>query len=138
MVGPHMDETIQPIAIAIAIVERDDQLLVGTRPHGVPLAGFSEFPGGKVKPGETHEAAAIRECLEETGLRVLVAGEFPSKLFRYDHATVQLRFFRCHVDEADAGQTPLGTFRWFDRGELTNLQFPEANSELIERLQASE
>ena len=59
-----------PTPIAVAVVEHDGRYLVGQRPAHVPLGGFWEFPGGKVERGETPEAAAIRECLEETGLTV--------------------------------------------------------------------
>ena len=58
--------------IAIAIVEYDGLFLVGQRPPDVPLAGLWEFPGGKVQAGETPEAAAARECFEETGLTAQV------------------------------------------------------------------
>src|SRR4051812_46830278 len=56
--------------VAIAVVEHDGKSLVGERPAGVALAGFAEFPGGKVEPGESPEAAAVRECIEESGLQV--------------------------------------------------------------------
>ena len=67
-----MDETPSTL-IAIAVVEHEDRLLVGRRPAGVPLSGYCEFPGGKVKPNESSKEAAVRECLEETGLSVIVA-----------------------------------------------------------------
>ena len=58
----------RPTLVAIAVVEHDGCFLVGVRPEGKPLAGFAEFPGGKVDHGETPEQAAIRECREESGL----------------------------------------------------------------------
>src|SRR5262249_13310601 len=64
--------TEQPTLVAIAVVEHGERFLVGIRPEGKPLAGFAEFPGGKVNDGETPEAAAIRECDEESGLRIEV------------------------------------------------------------------
>src|SRR5947209_7478611 len=64
--------------IAIAVVEQDGRFLVGRRPAGVPLAGLSEFPGGKIEPQETAEAAAVRECFEETGIVVEVTGRYPA------------------------------------------------------------
>lgn len=45
------------------------------RGPGVFLAGRWELPGGTVEPGETHEAAAVREVAEETGLTVRIATE---------------------------------------------------------------
>src|SRR5262249_17180878 len=43
----------RPTQIAIAVVECAGRYLIGQRPAGVPLAGLWEFPGGKIKPGET-------------------------------------------------------------------------------------
>ena len=50
-----------PTAIAVAVVEHDDRFLVGQRPAGKPLAGYWEFPGGRVEEGESPQQAAIRE-----------------------------------------------------------------------------
>ena len=130
--------------IAVAVVERGDavlgeEVLIGQRPDGVPLAGYWEFPGGKVETDETFEDAAVRECWEETGLRVTVTGEFSPVTHAYEHATVVIRFFRCRLSD---GQTAVdrdlkGSFRWVDRKSLGEYQFPEANDALLQELLAS-
>ena len=56
-------------------VERDGAVLFIRRGPGVFLAGRWELPGGTVEPGEAHEAAAVREVAEETGLAVHIVGE---------------------------------------------------------------
>ena len=56
-----------PIAAAIAVVLRGDKLLLVRRSHK-PDAGRWGFPGGKIEPGETVLAAALRELAEETGV----------------------------------------------------------------------
>lgn len=56
-----------PIAAAIAVVVRGDRLLLVRRSHR-PDAGRWGFPGGKIEPGETVAAAALRELAEETGV----------------------------------------------------------------------
>ncbi|NEL27756.1 MAG: NUDIX domain-containing protein, partial [Xanthomonas perforans] len=55
---------------AAALVDRDGRVLVQQRPPGTSMAGLWEFPGGKVEPGETPEAALIRELDEELGIAV--------------------------------------------------------------------
>src|ERR671937_269920 len=55
---------------ACALVDADGRVLLAKRPPGRPLAGLWEFPGGKLEPGETPEAALIRELDEELGIKV--------------------------------------------------------------------
>ena len=90
--------------IAVAVVRHGDCFLAGLRPEGVPLAGFWEFPGGKVEPLETPADAAVRECREEAGLDVRVVGEYPPVDFDYPHGSLHLRFFAC-VAVADGDES---------------------------------
>lgn len=120
--------------IAIAVVEWDGRYLVGVRGDDVVLAGYNEFPGGKVKAGETPERAAERECLEETGIAVeALALVLPVVEHRYEHDTVRLHFYRCQPREITTAPRP--PYRWVEARELTQLRFPEANRGLIEILE---
>lgn len=124
---------MEPVTrIAIAVVQRGDSFLVGERPPGVALAGFAEFPGGKIEPGESAEAAAVRECREETGLEVSVTFEYPAQVETYAHGTVELRFFACELTGAD--QAPSPPYRWVAREALGTLEFPSGNRQLVRRL----
>jgi mutator protein MutT len=118
--------------IAVAVVEHRDRFLVGRRPEGAPLGGYAEFPGGKVLPGETPEAAAARECLEETGLPCTVGEPYPEVVHHYAHDRLRLCFFACAP--VDPSAEPKPPFRWVERAELASLKFPEANGALIELL----
>jgi mutator protein MutT len=124
--------SVTPQLIAIAVVEREDCILIGQRPEGVALAGYWEFPGGKVEAGESPQQAAVRECLEETGVAVDVVGEYPSQTQRYEHGAVYLRFFDCRP--RDPAQAPREPFLWKPRKSLAELLFPEGNRMLLERL----
>jgi len=122
---------VQTTLVAVAIVEHDSAVLVGRRPAGVPLAGLWEFPGGKVRAGETPAEAARRECLEETGLAVEVLESYRVVDHRYAHGDVQLHFFRCRKLDDSRPQEP---FCWVPRAELGGLEFPAANAEVIASL----
>lgn len=128
--------------VAIAVVRHQDRFLVGRRSPGTLLAGFWEFPGGKVKLGETVQEAAVRECLEETGLAVVVVGccgdthhryatqiEGPEKGGALD---LHLHFLACRL----AGSTgcPQDPFRWAATEELIDLEFPPPNQSVIRQL----
>jgi 8-oxo-dGTP diphosphatase len=121
--------------IAIAVVEQDDRFLIGRRPAGVALAGLWEFPGGKVEPGESPEAAAIRETLEEAGVQIVIEGEYPEVVHQYDHGKLRLHFFRCRL--AQVAQQPSERFVWVSRSALGQYQFPAANARLIDDLRRS-
>ena len=77
------------------MIERPDgRFLLAQRPAGKMYAGYWEFPGGKVEPGEPLQAALARELHEELGIDVDVAYPWILQTFAYAHATVRLNFFR--------------------------------------------
>jgi len=121
-----------PQPIAIAIVRQGEKYLVGVRPGGTVLAGYSEFPGGKVRPDETPADAAIRECLEETGLLIRVVSQLSVVDHSYSHGAVRLHFFDCICQDLDP--VPAEPFRWVGRAELATLQFPQANRGVVESI----
>lgn len=124
------------IPIAIAVVEHEGRFLIGQRPAGVPLAGLWEFPGGKIQPGESPEEAAVRECLEETGLAVCSLFRYPERAERYTHGEVQLHFIACRL--ADPRQmAPTAPFRWVGRDQLADYSFPRGNDQVLEILRTS-
>lgn len=122
-----------PTPIAIAIVEHEGRFLIGQRPDGVALAGLWEFPGGKIEPGESPEAAAVRECEEEAGIVVTPLFRYPEQIFQYEHAEVQLIFIAAE-QVSDTAIAPRHPFRWVIREELPNYQFPDGNRSILELL----
>jgi len=56
------------LVAAVALIDVDGRVLLARRPEGKSMAGLWEFPGGKVQPGETPEAALVRELKEELGI----------------------------------------------------------------------
>jgi 8-oxo-dGTP diphosphatase len=126
--------------IAVAVVEHEGRFLIGQRPKGVPLAGLWEFPGGKIEPGETPETAAVRECLEETGLAVKPIGSMACQFHEYAYVSVELHFIECGL-ACDLGQPSMTTakppFRWVLREDLQKLEFPEGNRGVVSHLTGS-
>jgi len=123
------------LVVVAAVIERDDRFLVTRRQDGVHLAGFWEFPGGKVADGESHAAALRREIQEELDVDVVVRDRLLETSHQYPERIVELFFYRCDL---------LGTPRpligqemaWVARRELPSLNFPPADDELIRRLMA--
>jgi 8-oxo-dGTP diphosphatase len=83
------------VEVAAAVITRQDgAFLLARRPKGKPYAGYWEFPGGKVNPGEPLLHALRRELLEELGIYVEHAYPWITRIFTYTHATVRLCFYR--------------------------------------------
>ena len=79
--------------VAVGIVfDRDGRVLLGQRPAGKPYAGWWEFPGGKLEPGESVADALARELHEELGIRVLSSRPWIVREHSYPHARVRLHF----------------------------------------------
>jgi 8-oxo-dGTP diphosphatase len=80
--------------VAAVIVRNDGRFLLAQRPAGKVYAGYWEFPGGKIEPGEEPAAALARELNEELGIEVERAYPWITRHYVYAHATVDLSFFR--------------------------------------------
>jgi mutator protein MutT len=123
------------IGVALAVVRHADRVLIGRRPEGVPLAGLWEFPGGKVRPDESPEEAAVRECREETGLEIRLRDRLATVEHQYAHGRVRLDFFA--AEPADPERAPAEPFRWVPIVELGGYCFPPANAGVVNRLRGA-
>ena len=113
-----------PIDVAVGILIRDDgSFLLAQRPAGKPMAGYWEFPGGKLETGESVFEALAREFDEELSLRIATASAWVQRVVSYPHATVRLHFWRSFGEgrgwhgtaQANEGQG----FRWERIDRLT-------------------
>lgn len=83
------------IEVAAAVIQRPDgRFLLAQRPTGKVYAGYWEFPGGKIEPGEPAERALARELHEEIGIDVRAAYPWITREYVYPHGHVRLNFFR--------------------------------------------
>ena len=80
--------------VAAVIYRADGSYLLAQRPPGKAYAGYWEFPGGKVEPGESLDAAIKREIREELDIEIKVACPWLTRTHVYEHASVRLHFFR--------------------------------------------
>ena len=83
------------IDVAVALVWRQGCVLITRRPAHVHMGGYWEFPGGKCLPGETPEAAAEREILEEVGVACRARSRRDVIEHAYPEKTVRLFFIDC-------------------------------------------
>jgi 8-oxo-dGTP diphosphatase len=131
-----MSSDRRAVVVLAAVVERDGRFLVTRRLANTHLSGYWEFPGGKCEPGETPAACLARELVEELGVTARIGDEILTTEHAYPERTVRLHFR--HVEIEGEPQPLLGQeMRWVTRDELRQLQFPDADRELIERLMTS-
>ena len=83
------------VAVGI-LISNSAEFLLTSRPPGKVYAGFWEFPGGKLEPGESVEQALRRELHEEIGLTIGAAAVWREQLVDYPHALVRLHFCKVH------------------------------------------
>ena len=96
---------IVEVAAAVMLRAEGREFLLAQRPEGKVYAGYWEFPGGKVEPGETVRQALIRELQEELGITVTECAPWLTRQFTYPHATVRLNFWRVTAWEGEIGIT---------------------------------
>jgi len=128
------EETPGRVDIALAIPLRAERVLVARRAQGLHLAGYWEFPGGRVETGETPADAACRELAEETGLRARALE--PLVVVVHDYAELPLRFhvFLARDPQGDVRIDGPREFAWKTPAELAELQMPEANRQMLRAL----
>ena len=131
-----MPEALNPISliVAVGVVSHQGRFLITRRMPGASFAGYWEFPGGKVNPGESLKAALQRELQEELGIRVEVNVERMVIEHRYPKRTVRLHCFDCRLVEGEPRALECAEWRWVHPEGVNEFQFPPANLALVRAL----
>lgn len=132
--GPASDPASGParrIAVVAGILWDGERFLAVERPEGKPQAGFWEFPGGKIEPGEAPADALTRELREELAVTPVTATFWRTVRHDYPHLSVELHFF--HVTGFTGTITALEghRFAWLTWDEAMRLPFLEADLPLV-------
>ncbi|WP_137109821.1 (deoxy)nucleoside triphosphate pyrophosphohydrolase [Rhodobacter sp. SY28-1] len=118
---------------AVALIDPDGRVLLAQRPEGKSLAGLWEFPGGKVEPGETPEAALIRELKEEldidTWSSCLAPLTFASHTYEDFHLLMPL--FACRRWQGTVRSLEGQQLAWVKPNALRDYPMPPADLPLI-------
>lgn len=124
------------LTVVAALIESDGKILACQRRRGSRFELMWEFPGGKVDPGESPEAALARELREELD----VAAEIGPELYRVRHKypemnqPIELIFFAAKVNPAEVTNLEFEQIVWREPHSLPELNFLPADRELIYKL----
>ena len=123
---------------AVALVDADGRVLLAQRPEGKSLAGLWEFPGGKVEPGETPEAALIRELHEELGIDTHASCLAPLTFasHSYDDFHLLMPLFICRRWKGIAQPREGQRLAWVRSQDLRSYEMPPADVPLIPIIQS--
>jgi 8-oxo-dGTP diphosphatase len=122
--------------VVAAVIERNRKLLICQRRADVALPSKWEFPGGKVQPGETPEAALERELREELDVTLLRCREIARVQHKYAHldAPLEIRFFVAEIGEVEVAPLGFADVVWVLPKELGNYDFLEADLPVVAQL----
>ncbi|MGP1397430.1 MAG: (deoxy)nucleoside triphosphate pyrophosphohydrolase [Inquilinaceae bacterium] len=124
------------LVVAVALVDGDGRVLLAQRPAGKAMAGLWEFPGGKVHPGETPEAALIRELREELALDTQESclAPFTFASHRYDRFHLLMPLYLCRVWHGVPAPQEGQALAWVRPSRMGDYPMPPADKPLVAML----
>ena len=124
------------VTVTAAILARDGKILIARRPAADRLANKWEFPGGKIEPGETAEAALIREINEELSCEIRVVRPLPRFIHAYDWATIELIPFVCYLAPGSPEPRALehSAIAWVQPAEIHGYDLAAADLHVVDAL----
>ena len=123
--------------VVAALIWKENTFMICQRPAHKARGLLWEFVGGKVEPGETKEAALIRECREELGVTVSVGDVFMEITHVYPDITVHLTLFHAAIAQGTPQKLEHADIRWITAKEIALYPFCPADEEILKKIQES-
>ena len=125
---------MKTIEVVAAVIRDGGRILATERGYGDFKGGW-EFPGGKMEPGETPEAAVVREIEEE--LRVTVRPTAFIETVEYDYPTFHLTMhcFMCEVVSGEITLTEHLAMKWLTKETLETVDWLPADVSVVSKLE---
>lgn len=124
------------LVVAVALVDRDNSILLAQRPEGKNLAGLWEFPGGKLEDGERPEEALVRELEEELGIQTKAEDFIPLTFasHAYEDFHLLMPLYICRNWQGEPTGREGQNLAWSKAADLSNYPMPPADLPLIQPL----
>lgn len=117
--------------VTCAIIIRDGSVLVTQRSESMPHPLKWEFPGGKVKEGESLEESIKREIREELGIVIEVDRLLPSVTHQYGSMPIRLIPLICSLREGHILLSEHKSFRWVRLENLDEVEWLDADKGVV-------
>ena len=130
---PITDHKNIKIVVSLALINNADEILLSKRPKNKHLAGFWEFPGGKIETGEVPQIALIREIKEQLDININNKCIAPLSFSEFDYKEFQLLLllYVCRRWEGKAKSMENNEIRWVKANMLRKYKMPPADDALI-------
>lgn len=126
---------VKRVEVVGAVLVHDDQVFAAKRGPGKSMAGYWEFPGGKVEADETPEEALARELREELKIETVVGEFLVTVTHEAGTAIIELSTYLCTINEGVPVLTEHEEFRWLPVSELSDVEWAPADIPTVELLQ---
>ena len=120
--------------VVAALIWDGDRFMICQRPAHKARGLLWEFVGGKVEPGETMEAALIRECREELAVELSVGALFMQVVHTYPDITVELSLFHASICSGEPQKLEHEDIQWITPAQIPNYDFCPADTEILDRI----
>jgi 8-oxo-dGTP diphosphatase len=120
------------ITVTAAIIRKENRIFAARRKEGKHLAGYWEFPGGKLENGETPEDCLARELAEEFGIEVQVGKKLGENVHDYGEKIIKLIAYDVSHVSGEFRLTDHDDLRWFEGDELQNVAWAPADIPLLQ------
>ncbi|TMP05665.1 8-oxo-dGTP diphosphatase MutT [Pseudoalteromonas sp. S3178] len=128
--------TIKIVNVAVGVIKKNNAIFICKRADEQHQGGLWEFPGGKVEAGESVFAALKRELTEEVGITIHSSSQLMVIEHDYGDKCVKLDIHVVSNFSGEARGAEGQPSEWVAISELSNYDFPAANADIIEKIQA--
>ena len=120
--------------VAAAIIFNKGKILVTRRAPGEKLAGYWEFPGGKLEGNETPQECIVRELREELGLHAAAGDVIASSVYEYTGGAIELLAVECAVQNYEIGLTVHDAYEYIQPEALLDLRLAPADIDIAKKI----
>jgi 8-oxo-dGTP diphosphatase len=120
------------IEVVAAVMQKDGKYMIARRRPGKHLAGYWEFPGGKIEEGETPEESLQREMQEEFGVHAEIGDYLGDSVHDYGSKIVRLMAYKATVEEDIHQSTDHDLIEWVECSRMSSYQLAPADIPLLQ------